>query len=64
MDIKITDTIIKRWFLVSFENDDEIVGKVLWGIVIEDKKLRWRENNFVCTSKVIEEVEKQEARND
>lgn len=51
-----TDTTIKNWFLVSFDNDGTIAGHVLWGIVVEDRKLRWRENDFVCTSKIVEHV--------
>ena len=50
-----TDTTIKNWFLVSFDNDGTIAGQVLWGIVVEDRKSRWRENDFVCTSKVVEQ---------
>lgn len=54
-----TDTTIKIWFLVSLDSDGAIAGQVLWGIVIEDRKLRWRENDFVCTSQIVQQVNEQ-----
>jgi hypothetical protein len=51
------DTTIKNWFLVSLDNDGEIIGELLWGIVVEDKKFRWRPGDYVCTSKIIEKID-------
>jgi hypothetical protein len=57
MELRMSDTIITNWFLVNFDNGCEIVGRVLWGIVVEDKKSRWRPGDYVCTSKVIEKTD-------
>ena len=36
------DAIIKNWYLVDFTQDGEGLEKrVLWGIVVEDRKGRW-----------------------
>ena len=51
------DTKIKNWFLVSLKNTEEIDTQVLWGIVIHDKKGRWRSDDYVCTSTVVEKLE-------
>jgi hypothetical protein len=50
------DTIIKNWFLVNLEYENNTVAKVLWGIVVKDNKGRWHPEDYVCTSKVIEHL--------
>jgi len=50
------DAIVENWFLVTLCGDDGQMGKVLWGIVVEDRKLRFQPGHYVCTSKIIEEV--------
>lgn len=49
-----TDRIIETWYLVDLKVDEECVGQVLWGIVVNDRKSRWVSGNFVCTSPVVE----------
>lgn len=55
----VTDTIIKNWYLVDLKVDEECVCQVLWGIVVNDRKGRWVPGNFVCTSPVVECLDKE-----
>ena len=51
------DAIIHHWFLVTLRNSEqEPMGKILWGIVIDDQKRRFESGHYVCSSPVIEEV--------
>lgn len=52
------DTIIKDWFLVNFKNEDSVISQVPGGVVVEDIKNRWAPRNFVCTSPVVENLDK------
>ncbi len=53
-----TDTIIENWYLVDLKVDEDSIGQVLWGIVVNDRKGRWVSGNFVCTSPVVERLDK------
>ena len=51
------DAIIERWFLVTLCNDDnEPMGEILWGIVIDDQRRRFQQGHYVCTSSIIEHI--------
>jgi len=51
------DTIVQNWYLVDFTQDGERLEKrVLWGIVVEDRKGRWVPGDWCCTSLVLEEL--------
>ena len=51
--LMMTDTIIEKCYLVDLEQNGNVVGQVLWGIVVEDRKNRWVAGDFVCTSPVV-----------
>lgn len=54
------DTIVRNWYLVDFTQDGERLEKrVLWGIVVEDRKGRWVPGDWCCTSLVLEELDSQ-----
>jgi hypothetical protein len=51
------DAIIHQWFLVTLCNSNqELIGNILWGIVIDDQKRRFEQGHYVCTSQVIEQI--------
>lgn len=54
------DTIVRNWYLVDFTQDGERLEKrVLWGIVVGDRKGRWMPDDWCCTSLVLEELDNQ-----
>lgn len=36
------DRVIEDWFLVAFYDEDLLIGKTLYGTLVEDKKGRFR----------------------
>lgn len=42
-------TVLKDWHIVSILEDGELVGKVLWGICVEDETFRFDAGDYVCT---------------
>ena len=45
------DTLVTGWTIVQLINDNrDVLGEILWATVVEDKKFRFRPNDFVCTS--------------
>lgn len=42
-------TVVKNWSLVTIDD-----FQVLWGIVVSDDTARYQENDYVCTSRIIE----------
>ena len=56
------DTIIQNWFLVDFTSDEEgerLDKRVLWGIVVDDRKGRWIPGDWCCTSLILKEHDDQ-----
>lgn len=50
-------TEIQNWFIVDLYKDNTFkgnLGKVLWGIVINDEQGRFQSGDYVCTSALIE----------
>lgn len=47
------DTIVCDWQIVTVKNDYQNIGKVLWGICVEDKSFRFGKGDYICTSKLI-----------
>jgi hypothetical protein len=47
------NTVIHDWFIVSVFDADFLMGKVLWGYVIDDSICRFLKGDFVCTSDII-----------
>ena len=48
------DTIVCDWQIVTVKDDDHNIGKVLWGICVEDKSFRFSKGDYICTSKLVE----------
>ena len=46
------NTVIKDWILVDVNNGGQLIGTVLWGIVIDDSSCRFSVNDYVCTSEI------------
>ncbi len=46
------NTIIKDWVIVSVIDNEKLIGKVLYGIVIDDMSCRFLKDDFVCTSAI------------
>lgn len=46
------NTIIKNWQIVSIFDGSIFIGRVLWGIVVDDMSCRFVANDYVCTSKI------------
>lgn len=47
------NTIIKYWFLVNFQNEDNVIAQVLWGIVAEDINNRWAPSIFYAQAPLL-----------
>ena len=47
-------TIVKNWQIVSIIDNGEVLGKVLWGICVEDNTYRFDVGDYICTSKIVE----------
>ena len=51
------DTVIEDWFLIDFTYENEPIDKrVLWGIVVQDRKGRWVPGDYCCTSLVLNDL--------
>jgi len=51
------DRIIKDWFLITFYNEDrKVIGKTLYGTLLEDKKGRFRSGVEVKSSPIESEI--------
>ena len=48
------NTIVKDWYIVSIFDGDEPIGKVLWGICVDDMTFRFATNDYISTSKIVE----------
>jgi hypothetical protein len=48
------NTVLKDWHVVSILESGELVGKVLWGICVEDETFRFEAGDYVCSSKIVE----------
>ena len=46
------NTIIKDWVIVSIIDKERVIGKVLWGIVIDDMSCRFLKGDYVCSSTI------------
>jgi len=50
-------TEINNWYIVDVYQDqsfEQSMGKVLWGIIINDQQGRFEPGDFVCTSRLLE----------
>lgn len=46
-------TTISNWYIVSVMNRKELLGEVLWGIIVDDPTCRFLKEDYVCTSQII-----------
>lgn len=53
------NTKVKDWHIVSICDKDQLVGRVLWGICTQDMTSRFSVGDYVCTSKIIEIIPKE-----
>ncbi len=47
------NTVVKDWSLVSIIDNEHFLGRVLWGVVVEDMSCRYLTDDYVSTSKII-----------
>jgi len=47
------NTIVKDWHIVSVFDDEEFIGKVLWGICVDDMTYRFATDDYISTSKIV-----------
>jgi len=47
-------TVVTDWHIVSIIDHDKLLGKVLWGICVEDETCRFDTGDYICTSKIEE----------
>lgn len=52
------NTVLECWQIVSIVDNEKLVGKVLWGICVNDKTSRFQPGDYVCTSKITEIIPK------
>ncbi|NMM42541.1 hypothetical protein [Pseudoalteromonas arctica] len=45
-------TTVKDWYIVSVFDDEELIGKILWGTCEEDETYRFSPGSYISTSKV------------
>lgn len=46
------NTVIKDWVIVSVIDNKQPIGKVLYGIVIDDMSCRFLKGDYVCSSNI------------
>lgn len=47
-------TIIENWQIVNIMDGKNSIGKVLWGICVEDNSFRFAKGDYICTSRLVE----------
>ena len=53
------NTKVKNWHIVFIYDKDQSVGRVLWGICTQDMASRFSVGDYVCTSRIIEIIPKE-----
>jgi len=48
------NTVISNWWIVSIIDNDMLVGKILWGTVIDDMSCRFIKGDYVSSSTIID----------
>lgn len=49
---KSMNTIVTDWQIVSIIEGSDLVGKVLYAVIVDDTTCRFSKGDFVCTSKI------------
>lgn len=47
------NTIVKSWHIVSIFDGEEMIGKILWGICVDDMTYRFAPNDYISTSRIV-----------
>ena len=47
------NTVIKDWIIVSVLNEEQLIGEVLYGTVIDDMTCRFATGDYVSTSQIM-----------
>ncbi|WP_392353782.1 hypothetical protein [Pseudoalteromonas sp. PB2-1] len=42
-------TTVKDWYIVSVFDDEELIGKILWGTCEEDETYRFSPGSYIST---------------
>ncbi len=50
------NTVLKDWYIVTILDNKQLVGKVLWGICVEDETFRFETGDYVCSSKIVKVI--------
>lgn len=45
-------TTVKDWYIVSVFDDEELIGKILWGTCEVDETYRFSPGSYISTSKI------------
>tara|TARA_B110000211_G_C14075097_1_gene551676 strand:- start:1891 stop:2208 length:318 start_codon:yes stop_codon:yes gene_type:complete len=48
------NTVISDWWIVSIIDNNMLVGKILWGTVIDDMSCRFIKGDYVSSSTIID----------
>ncbi|MBA6234382.1 MULTISPECIES: hypothetical protein [unclassified Colwellia] len=48
------NTVVKDWVIVTIIENKKPIGKVLYGIVIDDMSCRFLKGDYVCSSMIID----------
>jgi len=46
------NTVLKDWQIVSIFDNEDLIGVVLSGIVVDDRSCRYKKDDYICTSKI------------
>ncbi|MEH8019557.1 hypothetical protein MN202_20165 [Rheinheimera muenzenbergensis] len=46
-------TVVTSWYIVSIIDNGEVLGKVLWGICVDDSTCRFDAGDYICTSRIV-----------
>ena len=47
------NTVVKDWIIVSVLDDEQLIGEVLYGTVIDDMTCRFASGDYVSTSQIM-----------
>lgn len=47
-------TVVKNWHIVSISEGEELIGKILWGICVDEMTYRFAKGDYISTSKIVE----------
>ncbi|GEA07517.1 hypothetical protein KUL42_22780 [Alteromonas sp. KUL42] len=48
------NTILSNWQVVTIIEGEHKIGKVLWGICVDDMTCRFSAGDYVCTSRITD----------